>query len=197
MCHKTHFNNNKLYIYVFSHIPSASSLALIAFAATLMTSLGQNNYASQQPTNNGAFEFRNAPAQQPFYYNNIYNNGISPQNALPLNAQNSPNSNTGSIYFPTDSMYTPNTNPSQPRQHPSAAQQQQNLMFEYQPQTTVMIENGNFGNNRASAQQPSVHDDHVSANIALPATMPFDGKDYQPVESITEFSWNVFKVSKL
>lgn len=169
---------------------SASSLAIFMFfAALMMTSFGQ---FAHQPINRN-FEYRNSPnvqqhqQQQPFF-NNIYNNGLqAPNNALPNHGQTNPNSNSGSIYFPMDSVYTKTLNP-QP-QTPVAAQ-----MFDYQPQDAVN-DAGNFGNNNGGSVETSF-DDHVVVNSA-PTSMPFDGKVYEPIESITEFSWNIFKVRNL
>lgn len=178
------FNDNQpIYVNIFMSKTTASSFALIAFAATLMTSTGQVNYA--RPPNNGAFEYRFAPpAPQPLYNNNINTNGLTASNAHPSSQQNNPSN----IYFPSDSpTYTQNTNQQQPgRQAPLP----QNPAYEYQPQTVVMVDPGNYGNSPLGAGI----DDRVVVNSALP-TMPFAEHDYQPVESITDFSWNIFKVS--
>lgn len=172
-------NNTTICFILLFPLPTATSFVLIAFAATIMTSTGQINYA-KHPIN-GGFEFRNVPAPQPPFYNHIQNNGLPPPNALPNSQNYQSNTDTGSIYFPMDSS----NQQSQPR--PAAPY---NPTSEYQPQQ-AMINTANFDNNRASVEP--IYDEQIVVN-SVPPTMAFHGNEDQPSERITEFSWNIFKV---
>lgn len=140
-----------------------------------MTSMGQRNFAA--PPIADGLDQRQAPSARQAFYNNIYHNGLPAANAAaPNNGRQTP-ANTDSFYFPTESMVVqqqPNRQPTQQR----AEATPYNPVYDYHPQL-VVVDAGAIGEN-GSRRVVSSSGDGVG--------------NKKPSDSITDFSWNIFKV---